>query len=478
MSKEIRLNAFDMNCVGHLSPGLWTHPRDHSENYKDLNYWIDLAKILERGKFDGLFIADVLGIYDVYAGNSGAALRRCAQVPVNDPVLTIPAMAYATRHLGFGVTCNLSFEAPYTFARRMSTLDHLTHGRVGWNIVTGYLDSAARGAGHDAQNAHDLRYEIAEDYMEVSYKLWEGSWDDNAVIRDKKAQIYARAGLVHAVRHQGKYYQVDAIHLCEPSPQRTPVLYQAGASERGRDFATKHAECVFVSGPSPKVLAPIVADLRHRTAAYGRDPRELLIFALVTVITDKSERSARDKFNDYRKYINLEGALALFSGWTGIDFSQYDFDEPIRFIKNDAVQSAVEAFTIRDPSKIWTVREIAEHVGIGGPGPVIIGSPSAVASQMQSWVDETGIDGFNLAYAVTPETFSDFADLVVPELQRRGIYKTEYREGTLREKLYGTGRSKLRPSHPAARFRRTAAADAKVYEPARQTRPSGSSTSA
>jgi alkanesulfonate monooxygenase len=314
--------------------------------------------------------------------------------------------------------------------------------------------------------------------MEVTYKLWEGSWDDNAVIRDKKAQVYARPDRVRAVRHQGKYYQVDAIHLCEPSPQRTPVLYQAGASERGRDFAAKHAECVFVSGPSPKVLAPIVADLRHRAAAYGRDSRELLIFALVTVITGKSEAAARDKFNDYRKYINLEGALALFSGWTGIDFSKYAFDEPIRFIKNDAVQSAVEAFTIRDPSRIWTVREIAEYVGIGGPGPVIIGSPWNVASQMQSWVDETGIDGFNLAYAVTPETFSDFTDLVVPELQRRGIYKTEYREGTLREKLYGTGRSRLAPSHPAAQFRPPAPADAKVYEPAGKLGQTVSSTSA
>ena len=256
------------------------------------------------------------------------------------------------------------------------------------------------------------------------------------------------------------------------------MLYQAGASERGRDFAAKHAECVFVSGPSPKVLAPIVADLRHRAAAYGRDPRELLIFALVTVITGKSEAAAHDKFNDYRKYINLEGALALFSGWTGIDFSQYAFDEPIRFIKNDAVQSAVEAFTIRDPSRIWTVREIAEHVGIGGPGPVIIGSPWNVASQMQSWVDETGIDGFNLAYAVTPETFSDFTDLIVPELQRRGIYKTEYREGTLREKLYGSGRSRLAPNHPAAQFRPPASADAKVYERAGKSGQVGSSTSA
>jgi FMN-dependent oxidoreductase (nitrilotriacetate monooxygenase family) len=371
----------------------------------------------------------------------------------------------------------LSFEPPYTFARRMSTLDHLTNGRIGWNIVTGYLDSAAKGSGLDAQSAHDLRYEIAEEYLEVTYKLWEGSWEDDAVVRDKKAQIYARPDKVHTIKHRGKYYQIAAIHLCEPSPQRTPVLYQAGASTRGRDFAAKHAECVFISGPSPKVLAPIVADIRRRAAAHGRDPKEILIFALATVITGDTERAAQDKFNEYRKHINLEGALALFSGWTGIDFSQYAFDAPLRFIKNDAVQSAVEAFTIRDPSKIWTVKEIAEYAGIGGPGPVIIGSPGTVADQLQSWIDETDIDGFNLAYAVTPETFSDFVDLIVPELQRRGVYKTEYQEGTLREKLYGAGRSRLRSDHPASLARFPSSSSTKNYGNARSPAHADNSTS-
>src|SRR5215468_5159269 len=157
MAREIRLNAFDMNCVGHQSPGLWTHPRDRSDRYKDLEYWTGPARTLERGKFDGLFLADVLGVYDVYRGTVDAALRHAIQVPVNDPLLLVPAMAQVTEHLGFGVTCTLSYEPPYTFARRMSTLDHLTNGRIGWNIVTGYLDSAAKGAGLKGQSAHDLR---------------------------------------------------------------------------------------------------------------------------------------------------------------------------------------------------------------------------------------------------------------------------------------------------------------------------------
>jgi len=172
MSREILLNAFHMNTVGHQSPGLWTHPRDHSREYKDLKSWTSLARTLERGLFDGLFLADVLGVYDVYAGSRNAALSHAVQIPVNDPSLLVPAMAAVTEHLGFGVTCTLSYEPPYPFARRMSTLDHLTKGRIGWNIVTGYLDSAAKGMGRKSQDGHDRRYDVAEDYMQVVYKLW------------------------------------------------------------------------------------------------------------------------------------------------------------------------------------------------------------------------------------------------------------------------------------------------------------------
>ncbi len=453
MTKEIRLNAFDMNCVVHQSAGLWTHPRDRSDAYNDLAYWTELAQILERGKFDGLFIADVLGVYDVYGGNVDTALRNCIQLPVNDPVLLIPPMAQVTKHLGFGVTCTLSFEPPYPFARRMSTLDHLTKGRVGWNIVTGYLNSAAKGVGMGAQNAHDVRYDIAEEYMEVVYKLWEGSWEDDAVVRDRKNRIFTRPEKVHKVRHQGENYRVDAIHLCEPSPQRTPVLYQAGASTKGREFAARHAECVFLLGPSKQVVAPRVADIRQRAARHGRNPAEILVFTLMTVIVGRTEAEAKAKYEEYRRHISHEGALTLFSGWTGIDFSQYALDAPIRYIKNDAINSAVEAFTLADPDKTWTVREIAEFVGIGGMGPILVGSPEQIADELESWIDATDLDGFNLAYAVTPETFADFVELVVPELQRRGVYKRAYREGTLREKLYGPGRSRLPATHPANGYR-------------------------
>ncbi|HXZ01561.1 MAG TPA: LLM class flavin-dependent oxidoreductase [Stellaceae bacterium] len=449
--KEIRLNAFAMNTAVHQSPGLWTHSRDRSEAYRDLDYWTSLARLLERGKFDGIFLADVLGVYDVYGGSAEAAIRHGVQVPVNDPLLLVPAMAQVSEHLGFGVTCTLSYEPPYSFARRMSTLDHLTKGRIGWNIVTGYLDSAAKGMGLATQRDHDQRYALAEEYMEVVYKLWEGSWEDGAVRRDREARIFADPAKVHKIRHEGAHYRVEAIHLSEPSPQRTPVLYQAGASGRGRDFAAAHAECVFISVPSREGAASYVADLRRRAAALGRDSG-IAVFALATVITGRDAAEAKAKHAEYRRHVDHEAALTLFSGWTGVDFSTYALDETLRYIETEAMRSALASFTADERSRSWTVKELAEHVAIGGRGPVLVGAPGEVADALIDWVETTGIDGFNLAYAVMPETFSDFVDLVVPELQRRGVYKRDYRPGTLREKLFG-GEPRLPKTHPAAAYR-------------------------
>jgi FMN-dependent oxidoreductase (nitrilotriacetate monooxygenase family) len=452
MTRQIRFNAFDMNCVGHQSPGLWAHPRDRSWQYKDLEYWVELAQILERGKFDGLFIADVLGVYDVYRANLDAALSQSAQIPVNDPLQLVPAMALVTEHLGFGLTASLSFEHPFTFARRLSTLDHLTKGRAGWNIVTSSLDSGAKNIGLVGQSLHDDRYDMADEYLEVCYKLWEGSWEDGAVLRDRQRRIFTDPTKVHPIAHEGRYFKVPGVHLCEPSLQRSPVLYQAGASSRGRRFAGAHAECTFVATPSKAVLKRAVAGIRESVAAAGRDPRATLVFNLQTVIVDETDAKAKAKYDDYRQYASFDGALVLGSGWMGIDFGQYAPEQPLRHIETNAVQSSVEAFSSADPSKVWTVRELAEWIGIGGLGPVFVGGPATVADLMEEWVEETDVDGFNLAYAVTPETFEDVVTYLVPELQRRGIYKTDYAPGTLREKLFGAG-PRLPGSHPAARYR-------------------------
>ncbi|VFT63156.1 putative monooxygenase, DszA family protein [Pseudomonas aeruginosa] len=220
--KQILLNAFSMNCVGHINHGLWTHPRDRSSDYRKLRHWTELARLLERGLFDGLFIADILGVYDVYQGGIEVTAREAVQLPVNDPLMLVSAMAGVTEHLGFGVTANLTYEAPYPFARRLSTLDHLSDGRIGWNIVTGYLESAAKAMGQSAQIEHDRRYDRADEYLEVLYKLWEGSWEDDAVLADRQRRVYARPEKIHKIRHHGEFYQVEGYHLAEPSPQRTP----------------------------------------------------------------------------------------------------------------------------------------------------------------------------------------------------------------------------------------------------------------
>jgi len=449
MAAEIRLNAFTMNCVGHQSPGLWTHPRDRTAEYTSLRYWTDLALVLEAGLFDGVFLADVLGVYDVYAGTPDAALRRATQVPANDPTFVIPAMAAVTKNLGFGVTVNLSYEPPFPFARRMSTLDHLTEGRVGWNVVTGYLDSAARAHGRPTQTAHDDRYDIADDYMAAVYKLWEGSWADDAVVRDRTSGVFTRPERVRTVHHPGPHHPLDAIHLAEPSPQRTPVLYQAGSSPRGRAFAARHAECVFVSGPSAQAVAPRVASVRALAAEQGRP---ILVYTMFTAILGETEAAARAKHAEYLAHVSHEGALALMSGWTGVDLSAYRLDEPIRYVENDAGRSAMENITRADPSRQWTVRDVAEHVGIGGIGPVLVGTPQSVADGMAAWLEATGADGFNLTSVVAHETFADVTQLLVPELQRRGRYKRHYARGTLREKLFSAG-PKLPACHPAAASR-------------------------
>ena len=252
--------------------------------------------------------------------------RRCChatQTPVNDPLLLVPAMAAATEHLGFGVTVTLSYEPPFPFARRMSTLDHLTDGRIGWNVVTGYLDSAAKGMGENGQRAHDDRYAVAEDYMSVVYKLWEGSWADDAVVADVKKGVFTRPDRVRRVQSRWTALQARrARTFREPSPQRTPVLYQAGTSPAGRAFAARHAECVFMSGPSKKVIAPRVAAIRKLAAEAGRDPKAILMFAMMTVIVAPTDEEAQAKLADYRRYADPEGALTLMSGWTGVDFSQ------------------------------------------------------------------------------------------------------------------------------------------------------------
>lgn len=451
--KRIAVNAFDMTCVGHQSFDLWRHPRSRATEYNTIKYWTDLAQILEKGFFDGVFLADVVGIYDIYKNSAAPAIEGGAQVPVNDPFMQISAMAAVTEHLGFGVTSAVTYEQPYTLARKYASLDHLTNGRVGFNVVTSYLPSAAECQGLETQIEHDTRYELAEEFLDVCYKLWEGSWEDSAVVKDREKGIYADPAKVHPIQHKGKYFSVPGAGLTEPSPQRTPVIFQAGASSRGQKFSGKHAEVVFIGALRPDLTRIITDRIRDRAEENGRGRDEIKVFAMLSIIVDETEEKAKAKYEEYRKYVNLESSQAIIGGWSGVDLSQFDEDEVLNYVKTESIQSFLTPFTLQAKDKQWTRKDIAEHCTIGGMGEVIVGDPQQVADELERWIDEGGLDGINLAYHVSPGSFEDFIEFVVPELQKRGRYRTSYEGETLRESLFGKGQTKVADSHPAAKYR-------------------------
>jgi FMN-dependent oxidoreductase (nitrilotriacetate monooxygenase family) len=447
------LNGLRQSTVGHTAMGLWRHPESRAHEYKTLRHWVETATILERGGFDSLFIADALGPLEVYQGQVDAALRDGIQTPTDNPLLVVPAMAAATKHLGFAVTVSTTYERPYALARTFTTLDHLTDGRIGWNVVTSALDSAARNLGLDHQIPHDERYVLADEFMDVVYKLWEGSWEDDAVRRDAVAGVFADPAKVHPIEHKGKYFSVPGIALSEPSVQRTPVIFQAGSSPSGSAFAGKHAEGVFLSTYKAEMARDLSRRFRAQAQAQGRDPGSLKIFAIATVVTAATDEAARDRLADLQRYTSLEGSLARWSALLGIDLSGVDPDQPLEHAETEGIRGLVSVFTTMDPDRVWTPRSLAEFVGVGGGGPLFVGSPGRVADELEAWMETAEIDGFNLADPIPPAGHRDFVDLVVPELRRRGRVWSDYEGSTLREYLNGPGRPRVAADHPAAAYR-------------------------
>ncbi|WP_334175152.1 LLM class flavin-dependent oxidoreductase [Pseudoxanthobacter sp.] len=461
--KPFILNGFAMNVVGHVSAGLWRHPRDQAHRHTTLEYWTGLARLLDEGGFDALFLADALGPLDVYRGTPDAALRTAAQAPINDPVLLVSAMAAATRHLGFGVTVSATYEQPYLLARKFTTLDHLTRGRVAWNIVTSVLESAARNLGLERQIDHDERYDRAQEFIDVTYKLWEGSWEDDAVVRDRTAGLYTDPAKVHPINHHGRWFRVPDAHVCAPSPQRTPLLFQAGTSPRGREFAARNAEVVFLGGTNTAQIRRSVEAIRARAVELGRAPDAIRFITAVAVVPAATDEAAEAQYRDYLSYTSREAALALFSAWTGVDWSQYALDHPLEYIETNAGRSALAGLTALDAERRWTVGDIADYIGIGGIHPKIVGSPTRVADELERIAEEGGVDGFNLSYVVSPGSFEDFITFVVPELRRRGRIRPREAQGaTLRGRFQG--RDRLAADHPGARFRNLAALAAEAAQ--------------
>ena len=425
---------------------MWTREDTRQLEFGSLDPWIELAKVAEEGCFDTIFLADVLGLYDNYKGTADTSLRQAMQVPVNDPMLLIPAMAAATEHLGFAFTSSVLQAHPFTFARQLSTLDHLTNGRVAWNIVTSYLPNAGTNLGFDGLPPHEERYARAEEYLEVIYKLVEGSWADDAVVDDRQRRIYVDPDRVRPIDHHGQYFDVAGPHLSAPSVQRTPVLFQAGMSERGREFAAQHAECVFVVGSSRSGPA-IAADLHKRALSHGRAGSDLKLIGGVAPIVGGTEAEALAKREEYERDLSIEAGLAHIRGNIGADLGDIAPAAPLETFRTERVQGFVKNLLDSAPAGTRTMGDLVRS---NLAGAWLVGSAEQVADELQRRF-ENGLDGFNLTYTVTPGTFVDFVEGVVPILQQRGLVQTEYSVGSLRRKLFGT--DKLPTSHPAATFR-------------------------
>ena len=450
MANRMLMNAFSMNCVSHIQQGLWVRDDTRQLEYNQLDPWVELAQILEKGCFDALFLADVIGVYDSYRGGPETSIIEGMQTPVNDPAMLVPAMAFATENLGFAFTSSVLQSHPFAFARQMSTLDHLTRGRVAWNIVTSYLPNAGLNFGLDGLPSHDERYDLADEYLDVVYKLWEGSWEDDAVLRDTELGIYADPAKVHPINHVGKHFNVAGPHLSEPSPQRTPLLFQAGSSTRGRSFAAKHAECMFIvdSRRSLTGAASVISDVRSQAVRNGRRPEDIQFFQGLSPVVGGTEAEAKAKEAEYLEQFSTEGALAHLSGSIGIDLSDIDLDQSLKSIDTRSMRGMVKGLIESTPDQTQTFRDL---IRTRNAGQFLTGSPEQIADALQDW-QKAGVDGFNLIYSVTPGTFVDFIEAVVPILQKRGLMQKEYAPGPLREKMFGYGRLPAR--HLAAGFRR------------------------
>ncbi|MBV9919575.1 MAG: NtaA/DmoA family FMN-dependent monooxygenase, partial [Pseudonocardia sp.] len=337
--KRMHLLGFKIAGVGHTAIGTWRNPYNQEHRYTDLDYWISTATTLERGMFDGLFMADFAGLNDVYQHSADAAFREAIAVPLNDPAMAVAAMASVTRHLGFGLTGSTTYEQPYSFARKMTTLDHLTKGRIGWNIVTSPTASAARNLGLDQQVPHDERYVIADEFMEVVYKLWEGSWEDDAVVRDATRGVFTDPAKVHPAAHRGTHFSVPDAFLCEPSPQRTPALFQAGASSAGREFGARHAEAVFLVDPDIRSARRSVDATVERMQANGRERSDAAFIAGVSVVVAPTDEEAHSKLAQQLRYVSVEGTLARQSSLMQLDFGEIDIDAPLKYVQTDGIRS-------------------------------------------------------------------------------------------------------------------------------------------
>jgi FMN-dependent oxidoreductase (nitrilotriacetate monooxygenase family) len=432
MQKQIHLVSFLINSPINHTVLSWADQKDNRvAALGNIKLWQELAQTLERGMFDGIFFADTPGVFDRYKESVEDAVKYGVCWPSMDPVVLLSALAAATTHLGLATTMSTSSYQPWTIVRQLGTIDYLSGGRVGWNIVTGHLRGEHRALGL-RQLEHDRRYDRADEYMEVCYKLW-NSIKPGAIKADKASGIFADPALVEVIDHHGEFFDCNTTAPIMPSPQGHPVLFQAGSSGRGQQFAVRHADVVFSIQPNIGGMKRFMADLDQ--TAKGMGVKTPGVSFGMQAILGGTEEEARRKLDGIIERMPIDACLARLSGTMGVDFSQFDIDQPLSEMKTEASQGLMKAFSNIVGDRPLTMREVAIKWGLAVGKPQFVGTPEQVADQMEHTWRETGCYGYNLTPTIMPSSVEDFVDQVVPILQKRGIYRTEYTGTTFRENL-------------------------------------------
>jgi FMN-dependent oxidoreductase (nitrilotriacetate monooxygenase family) len=432
MTKHIHLVSFLINSPVNHTLLSWAAPGDNRlEALHDLKLWQDLARTLERGMFDGIFFADTPGVFDRYRDSHEDAVKYGVCWPCLDPIVLLSALAAATTHLGLAATMSTSSYQPWTIVRQLGTLDYLSGGRVGWNIVTGHLRGEHRALGLH-QLEHDRRYDRADEYMEVCYKLW-NSVKPGAILADRASGIYADPDKVEFIDHQGEFFSCQTVSPVLPSPQGHPVLFQAGSSGRGQQFAVSHADVVFSIQPNVAGMKRFMTNLEDAAQAAGKKTPGVSFG--VQPIVGGTEEEARRKLADLVERLPIDACLARLSGTMGVDFAGMDLDQPLAEIETQASQGLMKAFSNIEGDKPLTLREVAIRWGLAVGKPQIVGTPEQVADRLEAIWRETGCYGYNMTPTVMASSVEDFVDQVVPILQKKGVYRTEYEGTTFRANL-------------------------------------------
>lgn len=419
------------NCNYHIAG--WRHPDTYMNMGSDFQPWVEIARKLEAAKFDMLFIADAPGVTG--SGNP-KLLSRMGRVDALEPLTLLGALSVVTERLGLVATCATTYNQPFNVARMLASLDRLSGGRIGWNLVTGGMMEDANNFNLPSHVAHLDRYTQAEEFADVVQGLWD-SIDEDAFVRDKESGVYLDPEGIHQLNHVGEYYRVRGPLGVARSPQGRPVLIQAGKSEQGRMLSARVAEVIFTSQATLLEALEFSSDLKARVAGFGRSPADIRIMPGLSVYLGSSQAEAEDKFEALTALTPIEVALEQLRPMLGgVDLSGYDLDGPMPALEgNSARMSAGPAYTRLAQNENLTLRQLALRASAGKDHLVVKGTPKMVADVMEEWFHAGAADGFNLLPPLVPGSLDEFIEQVVPELQRRGLFRTEYSGRTLRDHM-------------------------------------------